>query len=98
MSFLIDESKAPATVAVRDHPMRELMEARAKMEEWGEQVRLMKELLERSDVSAADKMTLSLEMLTAKSCLLACANIITGCEERMREQARRLEQRWGWLL
>ncbi len=98
MSFLIDESKAPATVAVRDHPMRELMEARAKMEEWGEQVRLMKELLERSDVSAADKMTLSLEMLTAKSCLLACANIITACEERMREQARRLEQRWGWLL
>jgi hypothetical protein len=28
----------------------------------------------------------------------ACANIITACEERMREQARRLEERWGWLL
>jgi hypothetical protein len=98
MSFVIDQTKAPATVAVRDHPMRELMEARAKMEQWGEQVRLIKELLELPEVSAADKMTLSLELMTAKSCLLACANIITACEERMRQQARRLEQRWGWLL
>jgi hypothetical protein len=96
MKALFDQ--APATVAVREHPMRELMEARAKMEQWGEQVRLMKELLELPEVSAADKMALGLELMTAKSCMLACANIITACEERMRQQARRLEERWGWLL
>lgn len=89
---------APAWAAVRDHPARELEEARRKMEEWSEQLRLMQELMQRADVCAADKMTLGLEMATAKTCLLACANIITACEERMREQARRLEARWGWLL
>lgn len=36
---------APATVAVRDYPVHELAEARVKMEQWSEQVRLMQELL-----------------------------------------------------
>ena len=78
--------------------MRTLAEARAKMEQWSEQVRLIEALLVRSDVGEADKMTLCLEKATARACLLACANIITACEEQMREQAQRMEERWGWLL
>lgn len=89
---------APATVAVRDHPVHELHEARLKMEQWSEQVRLMNNLLQHPTLSEVDRMTVCLELATAKACLLACANIITQCEERMREQARRLEERWGWLL
>lgn len=91
-------TNAPASVAVREHPAHELHEARVKMEQWSEQVRLMKSLLEHPTLSEVDRMTVTLELATAKACLLACANIITQCEERMREQARRLEERWGWLL
>lgn len=89
---------APATAAVRDYPAHELAEARVKMEQWSEQVRLMQQLLEYPTLSEVDRMTVCLELATAKTCLLACANIITRCEERMREQAARLEERWGWLL
>lgn len=90
--------QAPAICAVNEHPMRTLAEARVKMEQWSEQVRLIEALLVRSDVDEADKMTACLERATARACLLACANIITACEERMREQAQRMEARWGWLL
>lgn len=90
--------QAPACAAVMEYPSRTLAEARQKMEEWSEQMRLIDALLARDDVSAVDKMTLSLEKATARACLVACANIITACEERMREQARRMEEKWGWLL
>lgn len=89
---------APASVAIFSHPARTLEEAREKMGQWSEQLRLMQDLMGREDVSLMDKQTLGLEMATAKVCLLACANIVTACEERMREQAKRLEERWGWLL
>lgn len=89
---------APASVAISSHPARTLEEAREKMGQWSEQIRLMQDLMAREDVSLMDKQTLGLEMATAKVCLLACANIVTACEERMREQAKRLEERWGWLL
>jgi hypothetical protein len=89
---------APATCAVRDYPAQTLQQARQKMDQWSEQVRLIDDLLGREDVSATDKMTLSLEKASANCCLMACANIITACEERMREQAKRMEEKWGWLL
>jgi hypothetical protein len=81
---------SPALSAVQNHPVHELTQARLKMEQWAEQVRLMETLLGHAALTEMDRMTVALE--------LATANLITACEERMREQARRLEERWGWLL
>lgn len=90
--------KAPALLAVRDHPLHEMEAARAKMAQWADQVTLMEALLNHGSLTELDRMTVALELATARSCMQACANLITACEERMREQARRLEERWGWLL
>jgi hypothetical protein len=89
---------SPALSAVQNHPVHELTQARLKMEQWAEQVRLMETLLGHAALTEMDRMTVALELATARTCMKACANLITACEERMREQARRLEERWGWLL
>jgi len=54
--------------------------------------------MRRDDVSASDKMALCLEKMTARCCLTACVNVMQACEVQMREQAKRIEEKWGWLL
>lgn len=89
---------APACVAVQEHPMRTFDEARRKCEDWRAQIEVIDALLRRDDVSASDKMALCLEKMTARCCLTACVNVMQACEVQMREQAKRIEEKWGWLL
>lgn len=89
---------APATVAVKEHPSRTLAEAREKLMEWEEAQRTIDALLLRDDVCAADKMSLSLERMTVRCCMLACVNVIASCEVEMQSMAKRFEEKWGWLL
>lgn len=89
---------APALEAVRRNPVRELEQARRKLEEWSEALRTIDELLTHPDVSDIDRVALGFERVTASACAIACANLITACEEEMRRQAKRLRDSWGWLL
>lgn len=89
---------APATAAVRERPVHELLHQRAKLDEWSEQIRVIRDLLPDPDVSPTERLALSMELAVAKCGALACANAITACEERMRQQHARMQRTHGHLL
>lgn len=89
---------APATQAVQTCPAIEVEAARRAMDKWSECLRDIDVLLARDDVSAADKLALAMEKAVAKTNLLACANLITACEERVRAQAAQMRARHPWLF
>lgn len=89
---------APATAAVRQRPVHELLQAKARARECSQILADIEALLKREDVSEADKLALLNERATTRISALACANIIAACEERMRHEARLIRQRHGWLL
>lgn len=90
--------QAPATAAIQQRPMHELVQAKAKLAECSQILSDIEALLARDDVDEADKLALLNERATTRISAIACANIITACEERMREHARQIQQRHGWLL
>lgn len=90
--------QAPATAAVQQRPMHELVHAQARLAECSQILADIEALLARDDVDEADKLALLNERATTRISAIACANIITACEERMREHARQIQQRHGWLL
>lgn len=90
--------QAPATAAIKLRPMHELVQAKAKLAECSHILSDIEALLARDDVDAADKLALLNERATTRISAMACANIITACEERMRQHARQIQQRHGWLL
>lgn len=98
MSVFEKNKAAPALEAVQRNPVRELMAARVKLEEWSEALRTIDDLLTSPDVSEIDRVALGFERVLAASGSIACCNLITACEEEMRKQAKRIEQRWGYLL
>jgi len=55
-------------------------------------------LLPDPDVSPTERLALSMELAVAKCGALACANAITACEERMRQQHARMQRTHGHLL
>lgn len=89
---------APATAAVRERPMNELLQLRAKQEQWSEQIRVIDDLLPDPDVNDTERLALSMERAVAKCGLMACINAIAACEERMRQHAARIQQTHGHLL
>lgn len=89
---------APATTAVQARPMHELLQAQRKLDQCREILRDIDLLLAREDVSAADKLALSYDRATTQVSLIACLNLITACEERMRQDAKKISRRHGWLL
>ena len=89
---------APATQAIAQRPVHELMQARLRMEECSTILRDIDELLARDDITEADRLALVHERATTWISALACANIVAACEERMRHEARQIQQRHGWLL
>lgn len=90
--------QAPATAAIKERPMHELVQAQARLAECSQILSDIDALLARDDVSEADKLALLYERSTTRISALACANIITACEERMRQHARQMQQRHAWLL
>ena len=90
--------QAPATAAIQQRPMHELVQAQARLKECLQILADIEALLARDDVDEADKLALLNDRATTRISAIACANIITACEERMREQARQMQQRHGWLL
>ena len=89
---------APATLAVRDFPARTLLEAKASMERWSEQLKLIDALLAHDSLLPVDRVRLTGERKAIGCAALACANVVAACEEEMRKQAAKLEEKWGWLL
>jgi 7,8-dihydro-6-hydroxymethylpterin-pyrophosphokinase len=89
---------APATQAVQTCPAIEVEAARRALDKWSACLRDIDALLVRDDVSGADKLALAMEKAVAKTNLLACANLITACEERVRAQAAHLRARQPWLF
>lgn len=90
--------QAPATAAIKERPMHELALAQARLAECSQILADIDALLARDDVNEADKLALLNERSTTRISAIACANIITACEERMREHARQMQRRHGWLL
>lgn len=90
--------QAPATAAIEQRPLHELMQAKAKLAECSQILSDIEALLVRDDVDAADKLALLNERATTRISAMACANIITACEERMRQHHRQMQQRHGYLL
>lgn len=89
---------APATAAVRERPVHELLHCQREMDALSEQIRVIDDLLRDPEVCELDRLALAMEKAVAKCRLLACANIITACEETMRRQAARMQARHGFLL
>jgi hypothetical protein len=89
---------APATKAIAQRPLHELLHARRRIDECAVILRDIDELLARDDVSSADKLALLNERATTRINLLACQNIVAACEERMRIEAQLMQRRHGWLL
>jgi len=89
---------APATAAVRERPVHELLQLRAKLEHWSEQIRVIDDLLPDPDVNDTERLALSMERAVAKCGLIACTNAITACEQRMRQHAARIQRTHGHLL
>lgn len=92
------KSYAPATQAITQRPVHELVQARLRMDQCSTILRDIDELLARGDISEADRLALMHERATTRISALACANIVAACEERMRHEARQIQQRHGWLL
>lgn len=90
--------QAPATAAIKERPMHELVHAQARLAKCSQILSDIEALLARDDVDEADKLALLNERATTRISAIACANIITACEERMRQHARQIQQRHGWLL
>ena len=89
---------APATAAVRERPVHELLWQQAKQAEWSEQIRVIDDLLRDPEVSELDRLALAMERSVAVCGVIACTNAITACEETMRRQAARMQARHGFLL
>jgi len=90
--------QAPATAAIHERPVHELVQAKARLEQCSQILSDIEALLARDDIEEIDKLALLHERSTTRISAIACANIITACEERMRQQARQMQQRHGWLL
>jgi hypothetical protein len=90
--------QAPATAAIQQRPMHELVHAQARLAECSQILADIEALLARDDVDPADKLALLHERATTRISAMACANIITACEERMRQHHRQMQQRHGYLL
>lgn len=89
---------APATQAIQQRPVHELMQARKRIEDLGQILSDIEALLLLEDVCCADKLALLNERATTRLNIRACENIVAACEERIRHEARQIQQRHGWLL
>lgn len=89
---------APATKAIRLAPVREIMLAQEQRAKWVRCIGYIDALMPLAEVSAADKMTLGLERMTAKVNIIACDNIIAAAERESARQAAKFQQREGWML
>ncbi len=89
---------APATQAIQQRPVHELMQARKRIEDLGQILSDIEALLLREDVCCADKLALLNERATTRLNIRACENIVAACEERMRIEAQLMQRRHGWLL
>lgn len=90
--------QAPATAAIQERPVHELVQAKARLEQCSQILSDIEALLARDDIEEIDKLALLHERSTTRISAIACANIITACEERMRQHARQMQHRHGYLL
>lgn len=89
---------APASAAVVERPVQELFYQKKKLEQWSEALRVIEDLLAEPDVCEVDRLALAMERVVAKCGALACANVITACEERIRKDHARMQRTHGHLL
>lgn len=89
---------APATAEVMMAPVRTIVLARAKLEDWERIVGHIDALMVEPEVSAADKMTLGLERMAARVGMIACERLIVEAEKEHARQVANFQRRAGWLL
>lgn len=89
---------APATREIKLAPVRAIVLARAKHEDWQRIIGHIDALMVMPDVSAADKMTLGLERMAARVGMIACERIIAEAEAESMRQVANFQQRAGWML
>lgn len=97
MSAVLWEN-APATREVRLHPVRTILLAKAKLEDWRRIIGHIDALMVMPEVSAADKMTLGLERMAARVGVIACERLITEAERESARQAAVFQKKAGWML
>ena len=89
---------APATREIKLAPVRAIVLARAKHEDWQRIIGHIDALMVLPEVSAADKMTMRLEKMAAKVGMIACERIIAEAEAESMRQVATFQQRAGWML
>lgn len=89
---------APATREIKLAPVRAIVLARAKHENWQRIIGHIDALMVLPEVSAADKMTLGLERMAARVGMIACERIIAEAEAESMRQVANFQRRAGWML